>query len=524
MAVCSRFCRDVCTAVHIKIKFKLEKMVFVKSAAGFGEYALRIIYGYYNESMITCGLRAYRFLDGVSIIFSQSIVYIGLSLFFLALHSRRRKNSSKRGQKHETQSKKKTHQIKRPKVAEYGLDGLDRNESGLQRTLHQCKFVLMILCLVCINILNKLMLYKSMEYISYPTFSIIRSFRLFPAPQSIIGRSISYRMKMSIGMATAGIFIYLFTREEKVESIRYLERLSTLHDPRAIHEYDKVKIVRLSLRFLYFYTKKFLSSSDVPCEEEAFIAGILKNELPPQDYAAPLKDQAQKYYKTLLLLHGNRSKEVVGKAGIKEIFNKMARRNGNKSTPEIDYLALSFVKMICAGQNTSYFHAFLEQRKIAAAAYMAFHSIMEVALEAGQIVLCKRFGVQNDFITIIINLLGALVLCIVLLFHSSGLHDWICRFRKDLFLASSLLYYIRFLSTEEGTIFTEKKDVNRMGLQIGVKFFSLLLSVVLYTHDFTLGHIVGLFLMFISYLININMHTVLLSRWTLSGHVRSRCL
>ncbi|KAI5155136.1 hypothetical protein NEPAR06_1575 [Nematocida parisii] len=496
-------------------------MVFMKSATNMFEYALRIIHSHYNESMLTFGVKEYRAMDGIMIIFMQSIVYIALSALSLAMNPRKKKFSTKPGKSVDTAGKY-SRVVKRTKTTDYGIDDI-RSSHSLREHLNQCRLIITILALVAINISNKLMLYKSLDHMSYPMVAVIRSFRLFPSPLSIIGSIVSYRILMSTSMATIGIFIYLFSPEEGVESIYYLKKLNALDDPRAIQEYDKVKIVRMSLRFLYFYARDVLSPYDASNEEDGFIDKIINNELPLQDYSRPLKEQARTYYRTLLLLHGDRGNEIIGKERIKTVFKKIMGTNDKLYTPEMNYLALSFIKMISTGKNDLYFHAFLEKRKIIAASYLAFHSLMEVAMETGQIIICQELGIQSDLFVFGINLLSAVSLCFILLLYSFHESDWSPSFKKDIFIASCALYYIRRLSSQESFL-SQRKDNTRMSLQIGMKFFSLFLSTIFYGHSFTIGQIIGLVFMFTSYLININMHSILLARWTLSGHLRKKCV
>ncbi|KAH9385558.1 uncharacterized protein NEMAJ01_0454 [Nematocida major] len=494
-------------------------MIFLTNANNLGEYALKILNSYYAESMLTPGVTQRHFLRDIAMFSAQSIVYFWASLFCLVSKTRKKHFVVKRC-KLGSLFPKTARATKKQKVSEsYAEKGPGSTQDQKER-VEKIILIFLLAVLACLNILNKILQCKSLEYVSFPTMSIVRSFRLFPTPLGVV-RNRRQRMSMlSILLATAGMYVYIFSCEERVESLHFLRQLVSLEDFRMLCHHDKIKIIRMTLQFMYYYTKADLLAGKGPEEESAYMECILSGKQPAQDYSLPVKDQAARYYRSILLLYGNKPIPE-DKRAAREVFKRVLDVEKKRGGSGADQLALSFIKLICTRPNTAYFQAFLERRKFDAAFYLALHSWMEVAFEAGQIFLCKEFGIPYEFVTTAVSLLSATVGAAVVAGMSHSLENANMNIRKDMVMSSIIFLYIRLFCTKE---FCAEMDDTRMGLQIGMKFFSLLLSVMFYGHDFNLGHVSGVFLMFIGCLFNINMHTILLSRWTLSGHIRRKCL
>ncbi|KAI5191432.1 hypothetical protein NEMIN01_1508 [Nematocida minor] len=493
-------------------------MVFLNSANNLGEYVLKILNAYYTESMLTCGIVRRDFCDDSAMLASQSMVFFGFSLACL-MTGVRRKNFRIKRHGDESAKAKGGRAVKKTKLTERNVEEDKKKDLDLKERLEKIRLIILLILLAGVNIFNKLMLYKGLQYISFPTMAIVRSFRLFPTPLGIVGHDLTSRSTLSVLIAAMGIFTYIFSKEEKVENIHFLAKVAESNDFRILHNSDKIKIIRLGLRFLYNYVGKDLRSFKPMQEEELFLQSILNNRLPAQNYSLSLKEQGARYYKNLLLFHANCPVDPNRKEA-EEIFEKIIKSKGS-ATPEMNNLAFSLIKMICTQENTIYFQAFLEKRKISAAVFLCVHSWMEVALEGGQVFLCKKFGIQYEFVITAVNLLSATILSGILFNTSRGIGVILKNFRKDMFISSFTSAYIRLFLTKTAI---EKMDDSRMGLQIGMKFFSLFISVIFYNHDFNLGHVLGTFLMFVGCLVNLNLHNILLSRWTLSGHLRRKYL
>lgn len=492
-------------------------MEFVSNSSSLSEYVLKIVYAYYIEGILTWRVQKTRVCDIVVMHALQSIIFFGVSLFSLISRAKRKHFRIKRRRK-KAEKPKIVRIIKQARVAEDSKEEEGRGNMYIRERFEKIFLIVVLGLLSGIDICNKLILYSVLEYTTYPIIGIARSFRLFPTPFGILGQGIPLQSTFSIATTTMGIFTYIFSCEERVEDVEFLKKVSDLHDLGMLNADDRIKVIKLGLRFLCScYSSESLEALCTSDKEPIFMKTILAHKLPEQEYALPIKDQVAIYYKNLLLLHKN--KEISqDHPEVTKVFERILV-DRNTTTPEIEKLALSFIKMITAGNNTRSFQAFLEKRKINAGIFLTLHSCIEVVLETGQIFLCNKFRIQPEFAITAMNLLSATSILGVIIYYPQAIIDVLKIYKKNLLISTLTLSYIKLFARKSGIVPLLN---SRIGMQIGMKFFSLFLSIIFYGHEFSARHAIGIIIMIPGCLINLKNHNTLLSRWTLSGHLQRK--
>lgn len=490
-------------------------MELVFNNDGVGKYVLKILNAYYKEGMFTWGVQTVQICDVVAVHAMQSVVFFGVSLFFLLSKAKSKHFRIKRRRK-KVEKVEVWQIIKKAKITEESREEKQKINMDIHERFEKIFLILLLACLTGIEICNKLVLHATLEYVSYPLVSIVRSFRLFPTPLLDIGQELNPQSTFSIITATMGIFIYIFSNEEKIESTEFLKRVSESHNFDLLHPDDKIKIVRLGLRFLYsFCSDGDLNQTNSPGTASIFMQSILDGKMPDQDYTLPVKEQAIKYYKDLLLLHRNKPISP-SQPETAEVFKRLLA-NRNTDTPEIEKLAFSFIKMIVSGNNSKYFKAFLAQRKISAGIFLILYSCLEILLETGQVFLSNKFRIQPEFVLTAMNLLSATSLLGVLLYNPLAINNTLKNYTRDMVGYTITFSYIKLFSKRD----SKNKPYNRrIALHMMVKFFYLFLSIIFYRHDFNAGHILGIVLLIPGCLMNLNIQNIILSRWSLSGYLQ----
>ncbi|KAI5181371.1 hypothetical protein NEOKW01_1565 [Nematocida sp. AWRm80] len=489
---------------------------------GLVDYTLSIIGNYYTESVLAPGLYQRTISDDIACLSVQCFWYFLCSLYPLVNRLRRTKITTQQPVKKSVPKvHKNTNAIKRIRYTAGSGDRKSRAplKEEVTERIEKTKILVIITFLACINIMNKVIMYKSLEYTTYPTMAIVRSFRIFPLS---LGRRESKGIfpggMISVVVALVGIFTYVFSREERTENLFFLQRLAQDHkNIECLQPETKRKLIRMALRFLDLSIRKSKHSfHGITEEEENFVSGILQGTPQIHPYLYPL-DQQGRFFKGLIRAYHNQS---VDSKSVSELFHHIDHLDTPEAQVPISHLIYSFCSLVSIDKNSLYFKVFLERNKINAAVLLTIHSWLEILLESGQVVLFKMYSIDYQYILYGTNLLSSVICWSILLLTGYPKRNMYRYIRRDVFMATFTLSLTRVFSFSE----KNKGSIHQMSMQIGRKFFSLLMSLVFFGHDFNLGHCIGILLMFLGCLMNLNMHSVLLSRWTFQGHLKRRCI
>ncbi|OAG31832.1 hypothetical protein NEDG_00307 [Nematocida displodere] len=531
------------------------------SYVGLLDYALSVIGSYYTESILIAPITKRSLLDDLGCLTVQSFCYFICPLypFLMALGKRTKDCFSRAPPKTRGKKQDKVHlplswshsSLCKPAGKRQKQENVKKAPSSSSG--EKAKIVLFVAVLAVLNICNRLLLCKSLEYTTYPIIGIVRTFRVFPvsldAQQDKRQPPRSLANSAGVAMGMVGIFSYIFSPEEKVENIYFLGQVLKSGKPEGLRNNDMRNIIRLSLRFLHYHMGKGTEKKE--SEEEVFMTQIYNGERAKQDFFLPIKEQAARYYHGLVSLyvsnpnfsgvssfsgvsrHSSTSKtpKALEKPDSKpdhkpettteKVFREIVNIGNGPNHPAVTQLAYSFIRMICTGNNPRYFRAFLERRKINAAVLLTLFSWTEMILDAGQVTLANVYGIDHLYILYGVNIFSSLLGCGVLAFARYPEERMLQYIRRDVILSAFALSLTRMFSYKD---VDKKYPMVKIGLHIGKRFFALFTSIIFFGHDFNAGHVFGIVLVFIACLLYLDMNEVLLSRWSFQGLLKRRSL
>ncbi|KAI5187124.1 hypothetical protein NEHOM01_1950 [Nematocida homosporus] len=550
---------------------------------GLLDYLTSILGGYYTEQALVKDVLYRDCFACLVPILMQSGIHLVCSLYPFVMQRRRRRVREARGMVKYVRGSGGRHQIKRVKLHAMPVPAralalaLREHLEYRAERVEKLVILLMMAGLAVVAVVSKLVMYEALKYTTFTTLGIVRSFRLFPVSLTS-GHWNGHRpagKKVAVMAATMGIFIYIFSPEERVENIHFLKNILPGRKPNLMTAEDKQRLIRSGLRFLewtdminrpkaslgsqpfylmpYYLIKQVcgvrksklglglgrVSREDenqvrndeclarvsyTPDQivalslEEQFIVQLLAGEVPKQHLNLSPHIYSRLHYRGLLaVMQGSQHEDP----RVVEILTRVSSGRKDPQTERVvNALSISLLRIICTGPNILLFKAYLEKKKILAAILLALNSWLEVALEAGLVVLFKMYHIEYGCISYGVNLISVLLTYAFLVLYGYSPGDMYACVTRDRILSSLFGSLSRFFSYQDGD---RNYPVLRTSLQIGRKFFSLLMSTIFFRHDFNVGHCIGILLMFIGSIMNVGLHSVLLSRWTFSGHLKRRC-
>ncbi|KAI5170715.1 hypothetical protein NEFER03_0174 [Nematocida sp. LUAm3] len=479
-------------------------------------YILCTIGGYYAENTMSSSIRRRKKEEILSLISIQCLGYFLCFLFpLLSAAQRKGKTFLVRTRRRAKERKPENHQVKRGKLetqqSKVEKETVVEHSYGYYTERKEKIGILVLLALLgAINITNQIVLYRSLEYTTYTITQVVRLFRMIPISLTFSSSNprISREGKVSIVLAVLGAFMYIFSSNERIEDIYLLKRLVKNNHTSALRTEDRTRIIRLFLRYLDYH------AGDIPKieekQEKEFISDIINGISKRGNENISIKECTNKYYRGLLSLSKGEQSEVGEKT--KRVFIYLQKKYPEKQEEEsIKALSSSVLQIICQGKNAFMFKAFLEKDKISAGMHLALSSWLEVIFDLGVLILYRIYRIEEIYIRSGVNLLSSLF-CWIYLFSSGFSSSFILRsITKDTFLSSACLEGAKLLMFHE----IERKGLLfHIYLEIGKRFFSILLSVIFFKHGFYTGHCIGVLFMLVGCMVSLDSHSLLLSRWS----------
>lgn len=507
------------------------------STSGIFDYVFGMLGDHFTEQFLLPPIRGRTILQSFLALFMQGLCNCLFFLYpllqilkkrviicksLLEEGKRKEKNAAKHSQTKRI-CRKRYIPIKRTKKGNK-VEFIDYREDSTEKI----KVLILITILAILSILSKLFLYSSLEYTSYTTISIVRSFKLFPIPFILLSSNrnsnFSAKSRVSIIFIIIGVFTYIFAPSEKIENILFLQKIAEHTTLSCLEMEDKFRLIRLFLQFFAYSSKDELLHTPQVLEEGLFINQILSGHIPEQEREASIEMQITKYYRGIVSLYkSDRVQESIEIHQLLEYLVKKGQKGQEKKKQQsiIDAFALVCIRTILNRRNSLYFKAFLERKKMIAGMLLFLHSWTELLLEAGQVTLFKLYTLEYSYFSYALNFFSALISWLVLCFSSCKGIQMHRNVPKSLLLSIIFVSLSRFFSFK---ITGGRKPVLYTSLQLGKKFFSIVISTVFYCYNISIEHCMGLLFIFIGYMVDINMHMVLLSRKTFKGYLKRKCL
>lgn len=517
-----------------------------KTVAGLVIYALYILWGYYEEKVLTRAIKKRTLTEDLTLISLQCAGFAAIAFLFVLLPrqslAQRLFAATGLGDALDRIFGKQAGAPSMPPASPHALrkkfafktrPAVKRNkrqatvcevESPLAKGLKVC---LIVCVLSLINIASKASAYRSLDHTNYLLMLVVRSFRLLPVA---VSRMLSERRtdlhfaKSQISALTVifGTFIFVFGREEREENLEILLSRKDLFRAEKFNDKRKRKLARGLLKFMSYKLSGSLdfSAEAQGAQEAAFMQGLLARERgeAPSSPSPFLGDSPCHLditeYRGLLCLYNN-----VRPPGLSQSTQEVFRILNGPMSPQyrqtISSLVASLLEFISANSSPSLFNTFLEENKLKAGCLLWVYSWTEVCVGGGQKLLSKAYKVDFVLIFFYMNLLSmimAFAMVYTSFLFSPGPGTFallmLSHWKKDTLLLVLLNPLAKVLMYRT---MAKRGAVTLLSIDIGRKFCSVLLSIVFYGHNFGLSQFAGLLLIFAGFIVDADINHMFLS-------------
>jgi len=493
----------------------------------FFEYVLGIMGNFYLENAFVTRLTMRSLKEDVSYVYSESLWLFLFSIYPLVRINRKSLAKSKRIfqtkpriAKLEKKNGKKQKIAGPPTFEEKEALVIEEKENKTEKKHKKTMVVTAAICSGVLNVISKVLFYRSLNHTSFTVASMARVFRLIPVTTIVIPerRSVNVRYKdvLSVLVVTLGVFMCVFSREEKMECPFYL--LTLKGNEKYLHLEEKMKIIRSALKFFASFNIPDKEGGEETREEKLFLEHLRGRRRSPQDLLLPVPEQIRLYYRGIVVFYrqGASRKKSPNLQRVCELL----LIKGKETEVVTENLVASFLGVICTEKNTQNYKSFIEKSKLDAGVLLTVFSWLNLACETGQIIIMKRYRMNYYYALYGINMCSwAFCHLYMTSFEIDRLFS--CDFLSmKVVLAGMISTYSKINMTTE---FKTNSPSLEVGTKIGMHFATFFLSVMFYYHDFNSGHCIGLALIFIGSLMNLELYTNIISRWSMRGYLNRKC-
>jgi uncharacterized membrane protein len=397
------------------------------------------------------------------------------------------------------------------------------------------------------NVLSHLFAYRALRYTSYPNLIVVRAFKRFPLQLPMLkthkkGRLCLHRRSVASLLLVLGIFIFVFVQGDKTNGIDLAPGRRSVEAMKNFSDVRKRKIVGSIVEFVSYKIEKIEKGADLAgLEEQALLEGVMRGERVGRETAQEMLN-----YKSLVDLYNNRIKGGFSKDA-RNILQTLNSPQSDQYRSVLNSLFFSLIELLQKDRNVGEFNVFVERCSVKCACYLCCYAWMSVVVDGGETLLFKSFKVDFVLILFATNLLSMLIGLLVFVFSSEKIENIIRVIelvaapfsRKKLYTSlgpnlpkvQEVFKQICFFLTRDAMFVilinplakllvyravAKKSLAIWQGVDIGRKFFAVLFSIFLYSHNFATSHYTGLFLMFFALILDSSINKMFFSAKSLS--------